>query len=157
MREDVLRGGSCAFALDVGGENVAHRRFREKFLLGRIEALDTKEVNVRFADERRFSPEADEFGGAFADDTRDDHAVNAARGSRGRGIQIGVAIHPEKIEVFVVTTGGGEKADGLRAIAAKDEDEGAALYGNFGMRLEIGEVSDNFVDVASAAMFVIFG
>src|SRR5258707_6909200 len=59
--------------------------------------------------------------------------------------------------MFVVTAGGGEKADGLGAIAAQDEDESAALDGNFGARLEIGEAGDNFVDVASAAVFVIFG
>src|SRR6267154_3038380 len=59
--------------------------------------------------------------------------------------------------MFVVTAGGGEKADGLRAVAAEDEDKRAAFDGNFGMRLEIGEASDNFVDVASATVFVIFG
>src|SRR5256885_16967494 len=59
--------------------------------------------------------------------------------------------------MFVVAAGGGEKADGLGAIAAKDEDKSAALYGNFSMRFEIGEAGDNFVDVASATVLVVFG
>jgi hypothetical protein len=58
--------------------------------------------------------------------------------------------------VFVVTAGGGETANGLGAIAAEDKDESAALYGDFGARLEIGEAGDNFANVACAAMFVIF-
>src|SRR5882672_9062536 len=157
MGKDVLRSSSGGLALDVGGKHVAHRRLREKFLLGRVETLDAEEVNVRFANERRFAPKADEFGRAFADDACDDHAVNAAGRSRGRRIQIGVAIHPKKIEMFVITAGGGEKADGLGAIAAENEDESAALHGNFGARLEIGQAGDNFVDIASATVFVVFG
>src|SRR5256885_14920012 len=131
MREDVFCRDGGGLALDIGGENVAHRRLREKFLLGRIEALDAKEVNVGLANERRFTPEADEFGRAFADDACDDHAVNATGRSRSRGIQIGVAVHPKKIEMFVVAAGGGGEAGGVGANAAPDEDGGAAPFRKF--------------------------
>jgi len=60
---------------------------------------------------------------------RDDHAVDTA-GGRGSGrVQIGIAIDPHKTQVVMVTAGGGQEANHLRAIAAKDQHQGAALHG----------------------------
>src|SRR5262249_45561655 len=78
MRERVFRRGCGRFALNIDGEHVTHRRLREKFLLGWIEALNAEEIDVRLADKRRLAPEANEFRGAFADDACDDHTVNTA-------------------------------------------------------------------------------
>ena len=41
---------------------------------------------------------AHQFGRTAADDVGDDHAVDAAGRRGGRGVQIGIAIEPDKIE-----------------------------------------------------------
>jgi hypothetical protein len=155
MRESIFRSSRGGFALDINGKHVAHRRLGKKFLLGRIEPLDAKEIDVRFTNKGRFAPKTNKLGRALADDACDDHTVNAA-GRRGRGsVEIGIAIHPQKVELPVVAASSGKKSNGLRAISAKNEDEGAAFYGDFRACFEVGEAGDNFGYIAGAAMFVV--
>src|ERR1700687_5288578 len=104
---------------------MTHHRVSEEFLLGRIEAFDAEQKNIRLTHELRLAPEAHKFGRTFSDDVSDDHSVNAAGRRGGGGVQIGVAIHPEKIDMPVVAARAGEEADDLRAIPAENEDERA--------------------------------
>src|SRR5262249_21079992 len=157
MRERVLRGSGGRFALNIDCEHVAHRRFRKEFLLGRIETLDGEEIDVRLTHERRLAPEANKFGSAFADNAGDHHAINAAGRCCCGSIEVGVAVHPEEMELFIVTARGSEKSDGLRAIAAKNENERTTFYGDFGSCFQIAEAGDDFGNVAGAAMFVVVG
>ena len=80
------------------------------------------------------APEAHQFRRAVADDMRDDHAVDAA-GRRGRRrIQVGIAIEPDQIEMFVVAPSAGKQTDGLRAVASENQHKRAAFHGDFGVR-----------------------
>src|SRR5271156_4185507 len=95
LRQRILRGLARALELDVRHVNVADRRTREKFLLGRIEPLQAKEQNVRLAHQRAVAPETRQLWRALADNIRHHHAVDAAgRGGRG-SVQVGVAIDPQ--------------------------------------------------------------
>jgi len=59
------------------------------------------------------------------------------------------------MELFVITPRGSKKADGLRAIAAENENECAAFYGDLGTRFQIAEACNDFGNVAGAAMIVV--
>src|SRR5262249_41118856 len=157
MRERVLRSSRGGFALNIDCEHVTHRGFRKKFLLWRIETLDAKKINIRLAHERRLAPEANKFRSAFADNAGDDHTINATGRCCCGSIGVGVGIHPQKVELLVITARRSEKADALRAIAAENENERTAFYGDFGSRFQIAEASNDFGNVSGAAMFVVVG
>ena len=147
--------GACCG--DLFGGDVAQRGLRQNFLFGRVEACDAVKKDVGLADERGFAPEADEFGSTATDDVGDDHAVDAAGGCGGGSVQVGVAVEPDEIEMFVVAARAGEQTDGLSAVAAENEDESAAFHGDFGVDFEIVETGYDCGEVAGAAMFVIVG
>ena len=57
--------------------------------------------------------------------------------------------------MLVVAAGAGEQADRLGAVAAKNQDERAALCGDFDVNLQIVESGDDGGQIAGAAMFVV--
>src|SRR5260370_32798536 len=96
-----------SFGLNVTGVDVPHRRFAEELLLWWVEPFQPEEGHVRLAHQRGFAPEAYQLRCALADDVGHNHSVNAAGGSAGGSIHIGVAVEPDKIYMLVVAASAG--------------------------------------------------
>ena len=136
---------------------MAHGRFGQIFLFLRIKSFESEKGHVRFAHERLLSPKANQFRRAFPENVRDHHAVNASGGRRSGSVQVGIAVDPQKIQVVVVAASGGQQADGLRAIAAEDQHQGAAFHRQFRAQLQVVEAGDDLGEIAGPAMLFVVG
>src|SRR2546429_6511618 len=72
-------------------------------------------------------------------------------------VQVGIAVDPQKIQVVVVAASGGQQADGLRAIAAEDQHQGAAFHRQFRAQLQVVEAGDDLGEIAGPAMLFVVG
>ena len=157
IHQRVAGARGCAFFLNIRRVDVAQRRFREKFLFRGIDAFEAEEQNIRLANQGRFSPKAHQLRRAEPDDAGHDHAIDAAGRSGSGGIEIGVAVHPEQIEMLVVAARTGEQSNDLRAIAAEDQNQRAALHGGFRVHLQVVQAGDDRGQIAGATMLFIVG
>ena len=69
---------AAPWRLHVGAGETPNRRAAKEFFLGRIEAIDAEQRDIRIADKRRLAPKAHQLGGASAGQMRYDHAIDAA-------------------------------------------------------------------------------
>src|SRR5208337_3465471 len=94
---------------------------------------------------------------AFANDSRQGHAIETARGRGGGRVEISVAVEPEEVEMLIVAARTGEQRDGLDTVASEDKNQAAGLGGRLGARLQIVESGDDFRDVAGTLVIVVIG
>ena len=59
--------------------------------------------------------------------------------------------------MLVVPANSGKQSDDLRTVAAKHQDQGAALDGNFGVEFEVVQAGNNRRQIAGTAMFFVVG
>ena len=150
-----LRGSRGTKALHVRREIAAKRRAIEHFLLGQVEAGDSKQRQVRLANQRRLAPKTHQLGGAAPHDVRHHHSIHAARRRRRWNIQIGVAIHINHADVAEIAAGSGNCRECYRAIAAQNHRQRAGFHGLLDARLQRFERSDHARNIACArALFV---
>src|SRR5256886_376724 len=155
LRQRIMRCIEGTLGLNIRSVNMPHRRLAEEILLRGIEPLEPEEGDIRLAHQRRLAPKPHQLRRALTDNVGHDHSVDAARGSARGSIEIGVAIEPQKIQVFVIAPRAGEQANNLGAVAAEDQQNRAALHGKLGTQFQIIETSDDLGQIAGAPVFLV--
>ena len=126
----------------------------QPFLFRRIEAIDAKKRQIRFANERRLAPKADQFGGSAPGQVRYHHSVERTRRRCCGRIQIGIPVHVNHPDIAEIPADPRNRARATEQSPPRINGQRAGFYGLLDSRFERFEGLDDGRQISGARDFL---